>query len=305
MVLLTFPAMSVQSNTGLVFPEFNTADAAALVNSGAFEGTLELEQNAADWNGVTCGVTIQADDNDVDADGFDDDIQYKLVGSWPQYRDTNGKGTSFDTAKFVVGDGVQTLGASTLDPATNTVTAAGDPITVGAGTGINAETNPLRRLLRADISEDMFGATDAFDKFGNQTSLDDGFGAVASALETLVETTWSGLVTADAASPTTNATSAAAHPGRHIFERIFETSGDASPHAGLTDLITNLQARSANTEFVALPLKANDTIEFSLEIQAPGGSPEGNDMLTTGVDAGNSGAPGLRSHLVKVKITLI
>jgi hypothetical protein len=258
MVTFTLPSMSVAEAiaTG-AFPEFDsTVDTVTLTYDDAIEGTLHLEQLASEWSGADakCGLQIQVDDDDVDVDGLEneDDMQFKLVGDWPAYSTT---GTTdkdtFDTATFVTPP-------KTLGPDVDELTGTADGDTI---TDVENAANPLRRLLRADMSEDIFGDIDSFGAFGNQTTMNNGFGTVISELETKVADQWLTLsiggddengneITNSSGDPASGsatstvgvANASATNPGRHMFEQIMKTAGDESPHAGLTILVTNLQA---------------------------------------------------------------
>lgn len=268
MVTITLPTMNA-SEVLSVFPEVNAADSVTLAAS---EGTIQLEQAATDWSNL---VSIQIDDDDALDDPDSSDIKYKLSGSWPSYN----SGKTFDTATF------DESGHTTLDG------VAGD-----------SSVTTLRHALRADISEDMTGSTESFDIFSNEVALDASFGTAATALQASVSSNWSALVAADTeslgAGILSRATAASANPGRHILQQVLEAG---SSHAGNAALVTNLAARSASTDYAAVPLAAGDKIEFNITFEPPSGSPSGQDLPAGGL---GGSAPGARNHVFKVEITL-
>lgn len=267
---ITLPSMNAEETLS-VFPEI---DAAAVVSLAASEGTIQLQQAASDWSSL---VQIQVDDDDALDNADTADIKYKLTGSWPSYDSTNLNPT-FDTAVFDIN------GHTTLSG------VAGD-------TGVTT----LRHALRADMSEDMTGSTEAFDIFSNESTLDTSFGTAAGNLETTVSGNWDTLVAADTeslgAGVLSNATAAASNPGKHILQQILNNNS----HAANAAMVTNLAARSANSDFINVPLSAGDKINFNITFAAPS-SVGGQDLPDAGL---SSSAPGARDHTFKVEVELI
>ena len=259
------------------FPEIDLAQVVVL--SDYSEGTIQLEQAATDWASL---VQIQVDDDDILDLADADDIKYKLTGVWPAYSATNAVAITFDDAVF---DG---SGHETID-----------------GTSGGENVTKLRHALRADMSEDMTGSTQAFDIFSNETDLDTSFGTAADALELAVAANWAflkganteGLV--DGVGVLSRETGAAANPGRHILEQILNNNN----HLANADIVTALAARVAKTEFINVPLKAGDVINFNITFEAPvrGTNPVGQDLPTNGL---SSAAHGARNHIFKVEVTL-
>ena len=262
---ITLPSMNAEETLS-VFPEI---DAAAVVSLASAEGTIQLQQAASDWSSL---VQIQVDDNDALDNADTADIKYKLTGSWPSYDSA----LTFDTAVF------DSNGHTTISGVT------GD-------TGVTT----LRHALRADMSEDMTGSTEAFDIFSNESTLHAEFGTAAAALQATVSSNWANLTLDVDNNPIvlTNATPAASNPGKHILQQILNNNS----HAANSAMVTSLAVRSANTDFIDVPLSVGDKIFFNITFAAPS-SVGGQDLPDAGL---SSSAPGARDHIFKVEVELI
>ena len=268
---IILPSMSAEEALS-VFPEIDIANPAVSLTSS--EGTIQLQQKEADW---ASKVQIQVDDDDALDAANTDDIIYKLSGSWPAYDDTN-LNTTFNTAVFD-GSGHTTL---KLVQGDETVTT-------------------LAHALRADMSEDMTGSTEAFDIFSNESDLDSDFVTAANVLEAAVSSNWATLVGADTeslgAGVLSNATPAGSNPGRHILQQILNNNS----HPSNAEIVANLAARTVNSEYINVPLKAGDKIYFNITFLAP--TSGGGQALPQG--GLSSGAVGAQTHVFKVEVTLI
>ena len=266
-IAIVLPSLNAEETLS-VFPEINAAD---LVSRIGCEGTIQLQQAVGDWESL---VQIQVDDSDA-LDNMDtSDIKYRLTGPWPAY-DSD---TTFATAVFDEG------GHTTIDGVT------GDPLVV----------TTLQRALRADMSEDMTGSTEAFDIFSNESTLHDSFGTAAETLQATVSSNWANLVAVDTeslgAGVLSNATPAASNPGKHILQQILNNSS----HAANSAMVTNLAARNAETDYIDVPLSAGDKIYFNITFAKPA-YVGGQDLPSTGL----GGAQGARDHKFEVEVQLI
>lgn len=258
-----------------VFPEIDIANPALSCADG--EGTIQLQQKKSDWASL---VQIQVDDDDALDDANTADIKYKLTAAWPAYDGTT-LNTTFNTAVFDTTGGV---GHTTLDG------QAGDET-----------VTTLRHALRADMSEDMTGSTEAFDIFSNESLLDGDFEDKTDDLELSVSNKWGALLSSDTeglgAGILSNETPADANPGRHILQQILNNNS----HPSNAEIVTNLAGRANKDAFIDVPLKAGDKIYFNITYTAPV-TVGGQDLPQGGL---SSVAKGARPHTFKVEVEII